>query len=112
MNEEIPDQVLSVVRAAVRRIRDLADALAQGRRADCMFDGGGRYEADAWCNAMGAGRFQQFKDAVNHLHLFKRIATENGVDGEAVLKELGLPSEEELTLSEAAKGWIQKEPSP
>jgi len=107
MTEEIPDRVLSVVRAAVRRIRDLADALAQGRRADAQFAGGGRYEADAWCNAMGAGRFQQFSDAVNHLHLFKRIAAENGVDGEAVLMELGLPAEEELTLSEAAKGWIK-----
>jgi hypothetical protein len=106
ITDQIPDTVLAVVKVAVARLREVADALAQGRRTDAMFAGGGRYESDAWLNATRSITTGPLADAADLLAKFRRIAIENDIDADAVLRDLGCPTEEELRPSAAATAWI------
>lgn len=81
---DLPPSIRSQVESAIGRHRQYADALEQGRKADRMFAGDGRYENDA------------HKANVHHLEAgdktldeFRRVAPANGFDPEAIIRELG-----------------------
>lgn len=103
--DNIPPQVIGTVRAAVVVLRGLAEALEMGRRADAMFSGQGRYEADSYRNVGLRNGGKNVQRAYETIALFREVASDNGVDAEAVLAHLGLPEPKELELSHDAKGY-------
>lgn len=94
----VPERVLDHVRRQLAVLTDAAAGIESGREADRKFQGNGRYEADALFNRQG-----EIERAHAMLDKFRATAAKQGVDAEAVIRELGgLP---DLFPSEQARAW-------
>lgn len=99
----VPERVLRLVRGALDTLRHTADTM---ERVRVMLDGprlgihgGGRYEAEVVEN-----RAEAVAHAVAALAKFRAAAARNGVDPEAVLRDLGgVP---DLTPSPAGAAYL------
>lgn len=81
-SSNLPERVKIAVKHAVDALNDVHTGLEGARR----LGGGGRYEAEAWDS-------QKFEEtiarAMRTIEIFREHAPKNGIDAEAVLKELG-----------------------
>jgi hypothetical protein len=96
--KSVPDWVKERVGRTLAGMKEHHDSLKQGRSTDQQFGGGGRYEWET---------HDKMRDKLaGHqadLQKFLDSATKEGVDGEAILAELGgVP---DFTLSPSAQEW-------
>lgn len=99
MANEIPARITTRLKRALDAMREVRDSLDQGRTADRMFNGRGRYEADAWANTS-----KHLRPVFRTLEEFKVEAEAKGINGAAVLAALGgVP---DVTLSAEALAWL------
>lgn len=99
----IPEHVLSLVRGALDELRHTADTMQRVRATldgpRFGIHGGGRYEAEVVEN-----RAETVARAVATLAKFRAAAARNGIDPEAVLRDLGgVP---DLTPSPAGAAYL------
>ncbi len=86
----LPNKVDAELRLAVGLILSAHDLLDQGQRADAMFGGGGRYEADAVENRFGTSlkMFNRVRHAFETIEQWREKAPKN-IDFDALLHEYG-----------------------
>lgn len=86
----LPTSVDVALASAVSRLQAMHEALEQGRRADAMFGGGGRYEADAASNRCG-GLFGLFRQKAEQLAVIERWRSRcpADIDFDELLAEYG-----------------------
>lgn len=80
----VHERVLERLRATLASNRELEQSLQAAESLDAMFGGAGRYRDDAIRNRRAD--IDRNNAAVSE---FRRLATQNGVDADAVLLELG-----------------------
>lgn len=98
----VPKPIPATVRYAVKNdlaaLREVAESLQQGRDTDAKFQGGGRYERDAWEN-----NDAKRQAALERLDRIRAMGVKNGVDVEGLVAELG--GQPVVALSPAAEAW-------
>lgn len=105
IREELPTEVDVAITGAVSRLQAMHEALEQGRRADAMFGGGGRYEAEVIHHRYGS--LKQLLQTVEEKQAVIRKWRErcpSGIDFEKLLTEYGeIP---EIAISEGGSVYL------
>lgn len=108
IRETLPTQVDVALANAVSSLQVMHEALAQGRRTDAMFGGGGRYEADAATNRCG-GLIRLFQVKAEKLAVIVewRDRCPRDIDFDELLSEYGeLP---EVWLSALGYAYLREQ---
>jgi len=97
LSTDIPESVLSGLSACIANINRWNRMVESARTTDIRFSGGGRY---VW-EATRGGVQDSFASELAKVAGFSSIAIGNGIDPQAVLKQLGF--EHPLQLSDSEK---------
>lgn len=96
----VPTRVLANLQHSLGWLREIREGVDRTiKTLDVGMGGNGRYEADALRN-----RASDIARAMATINQFRELASQNGVDAEAVLQELGgVP---DFTPSDRAQRWL------
>jgi hypothetical protein len=96
---KVPTRVLTNLQHSLRWLREIREGVDSTiKTLDVGMGGNGRYEAEALRN-----RASDIARAMATINQFRALASQNGVDAEAVLQELGgVP---DFTPSDRAQRW-------
>lgn len=99
-SSKVPTRVLTNLKHSIGWLREIREGVDSTiKTLDVGMGGNGRYEADALRN-----RANDIARAMATIDQFRGLASQNGVDAEAVLQELGgVP---DFTPSERAQRWL------
>jgi hypothetical protein len=86
--EQVPDRVKMAVKIALDQLATIARGLENGRRADAMFDGCGRYEWEVWTEGLH-DKLKRIDTSLATLQQFRINAAAKGIDPEVTIAELG-----------------------
>ncbi len=81
---KVPPRVCQQLSAALATLAEIGVRFSEAKHLDVRFSGQGRYVADTWGN-----RGEEVDRAMKVVAEFRTHAPRNGVDGEAVIAELG-----------------------
>lgn len=97
---KVPTRVLTNLQHSLGWLREIREGVDSTiKTLDVGMGGNGRYEADALRN-----RASDIARAMATINQFRELASQNGVDAEAVLQELGgVP---DFTPSDRAQRWL------
>ena len=95
----IPTQVLNRISHALATLRQIDAALIAGRDLDRRFGGEGRYEAETWEKSV-----ESIIRQTALLAEFRTRAADMGIDGDAVIADLG--GQVAPALSSEGRAWI------
>ena len=86
--EQVPERVKMAVKIALDQLATIARGLENGRRADAMFDGAGRYEWEVWTEGLH-DKLKRIDASLATLQQFRINAAAKGIDPEVTIAELG-----------------------
>lgn len=99
VTEQVPQHVRDGVKFALGRLAEIQEGVKRSASLEEQFGMAGRYQADALRN-----RQADIERAQATLAEFRKNAAAKGIDGDAVILELG--GEPDLTPSPEAKVWL------
>ena len=93
---QIPEAILDLLERLIARNKEWNRRVTSARQSDLTFNGGGRYVYES-CAA------QEPHGESTYFYTFRKLASQQGIDGDAVLNKLGY--EPELRLTDIEKNW-------
>lgn len=93
---QIPESILDLLRRLIEGHKEWNRRVLSARQTDLAFGGGGRYVYESCAKQEPHGESAYF-------YSFRKIANQNGLDGDAILAKLGY--EPQLRLTDTERNW-------